>query len=135
MKTQSKKPCYRHGEINLLPIEKLPDGLKLSDTKTVMQGSHKNSHLIDYGELYFKNVDQYIFGYLVAKNTHLLHFEHGNICSVCGFDKLGKEPICPKCQTNFVVEKKYRKAKLPNGVMELRKQLEHINNELKPVID
>ena len=126
---------YRHGEIGLFQIEKLPKGLKKSESKIIMQGSHGNSHSIDNGELYFKNVDNYIFGYLVAKNTKLQHFEHGNICSVCGYDKLINTNTCSQCNTDFVKEKKYRLAKINNGVFELRKQNEIVNSELKPVID
>jgi hypothetical protein len=103
---------YRHGEIGLVLIDKLPTGLTKSDSKVIMQGSHSNSHLIDNGELYFKNVNQYIFGYLVAKNTKLLHKEHG--------------------ETN---KKGLRQATIPNGIYELRKQNEIVNSELKPVVD
>ena len=103
---------YRHGEVGLFGIATLPAGLKKSETKVLMNGSHGNSHLIDDGEIYLKAVDQYVFGYLVAKNTTLLHEEHG-----------AKD------------RSKFRKAPIADGVYELRKQQEFINNELKPVID
>jgi len=102
---------YRHGEIALVKIEKLPEGLKKSDIKILMKGSHSNSHSIDKGEIFFKQVDSYIFGYLIAKNTSLLHTEHGE----------GKE--------------KLKVAKIEDGIYELRKQQEIINSELKPVVD
>lgn len=108
-----KIKIYRHGEIGLIPISKLPNGLTLSNSKIIMQGSHGNSHLINSGELYFKQVDAFVFGYLVAKNTTLLHKEHGKKIE-------GKE---------------YKEAHIPDGVYELRKQNEFINSELKPVID
>jgi hypothetical protein len=108
-----KTQAYRHGEIGFIKIDSLPENLTKSDSKVIMQGSHGNSHSFDNGEIFFKNVDQYIFGYFVAKNTTLYHNDHG------------KE----------VVKGKPRTAKLPNGIYELRKQNEVINNELKPVID
>ena len=108
-----KSKIYRHGEIGLVPIKKLPDGLKKTDSKVIIKGSNGHSHSIDNGQLYFYKKGEYVFGYLVAKNTNLLHDEHGY----------------------FVKGRKERKAKLPDGVYELRKQQEFINNELKPVID
>jgi hypothetical protein len=107
-----KVKAIRHGEICLVYIDELPQGLFKSESKVITQGSHNNSHSISEGELYFKNVDQYTFGYLVAKNTKLLHPEHG--------------------QQN---KSKLRTAAIPDGVYELRKQQEWVNSELKPVID
>lgn len=108
-----KTRIYRHGEIVLVPIEILPKGLTKSESKTIVEGSHGNSHNIDNGDLYFEQVDQYVFGYLVAKKTTINHSEHGEIVN-------GK-------QTN--------KAKIANGIYEIRKQQEFINSEMKPVID
>jgi hypothetical protein len=106
------KQNYRHGEIALIGVNKLPEGLIKSDSKIIMSGSHGNNHEINQGDLYFKNVDQFIFGYLVAKNTALLHPEHGK---------------------NNLLSKKI--AKIKNGIYELRKQQEYTPNGLKPVID
>jgi len=108
-----KQKLYRHGEIGLALIGKLPENLKLSDSKTIVKGSHGHSHNISQGELYFIDVNEYVFGYLVAKDTKLLHLEHGT----------------------KVEGQEMREAILPDGVYELRKQQEIINNELKPVID
>lgn len=108
-----KKQVYRHGEIALVKIDKLPEGLKNSESKVLIEGSHGNSHSISSGQIYFKQVDNFIFGYLVAKNTKLLHTEHGEI--------KGRKTL--------------READIADGVYELRKQQEFINNELKPVID
>ena len=69
------KKAYRHGEILLLKIDKLPEGLEESKTKTLMVGSHGNSHTIDMGKIYLKKEDEFNFGYLVAENTNLLHPE------------------------------------------------------------
>ena len=103
----------RHGEIGLRLIEKLPEGLTPSESKCIMAGSHGNSHTFDNGKLFLKKVDEFVFGYFVAENTKLFHPDHG-------------EKI--KGST-------FRQASLPDGIYELRKQQEFINNELKPVID
>lgn len=103
-----KVKVYRHGEVLLAKIAKLPKGLKASKEKVFMVGSHDNNHAIDNGTLYFKQEGTFIFGYLKAKNTSLLHPEHK--------DKNGK-------------------AKIEDGLYELRKQQEHTPQGLVPVID
>lgn len=106
-----KTKAFRHGEIGLLPVKKLPKGLKASESKCLMQGSHGNSHSIDNGKLYFVKENDFVFGYLVAKNTDLLHAEHG------------KGPGAIK------------KAKLPDGIYQLIKQQEFTPEGLIPVAD
>jgi len=106
-----KIQCFRHGEICLKKISKLPKGLKVSGSKCIMQGSHSNSHTIDNGKLYFiksGSEGTYVFGYLVAQNTSLLHPEHS--------PKVGQ-------------------AKLPNGIYQLLKQQEYTPSGLIPVQD
>ena len=110
---KNKIKVYRHGEIAFIEIAKLPEGPVKSESKVIIEGSHKNSHSINQGEIYFKKVNDFVFGYLVAKNTKLLHPEHGKIIK-------GQE---------------LRESSIPNGVYELRKQQEFINSEMKPVID
>lgn len=73
-----------------------------------MVGSHGNNHNIDKGELYFKKESNFIFGYLVAQNTTLLHPEHG--------DKNGE-------------------AKIEDGIYKLIKQNEFTPEGLIPVQD
>ena len=104
---------YRHGEILFRKIFKkdLPKNLKETKQKEFLKGSHGNPHTFDNGHLYLINKGEFIFGYFIADNTNLFHKEHGN----------GKG--------------KLKKAKLPNGVYELRKQIEYINDKMKPVID
>jgi hypothetical protein len=99
--------AIRHGEICFIKIDKLPDGLKQSESKIIVQGSHGNSHSFNNGEFFSKKDGQFIIGYFVAKNTILLHVEHG----------------------------KNGMAKLPNGTYEIRKQVEHTPNGLKPIVD
>lgn len=103
-----KQQAYRHGEILLLKINKLPKGLTVSKTNIIMTGSHGNNHSIDTGKIYFKKEGDFVFGYLVAKNTNLLHPEHK--------EKSGKCPI-------------------KDGVYQLIKQNEFTPNGLIPVID
>lgn len=110
---ENKLQNYRHGEIALIGINELPNGLKESNTTCIIKGSHGNDHLIDNGKLYFKNVNEFVFGYLVSKNTKLLHSDHGKV----------------------IENSKFREAPIKDGVYELRKQQEFVNNELKPVID
>jgi len=107
----TKEKCYRHGEILLKKVSELPKGLELSKSNIIMQGSHGNNHSIDTGKLYFKKEGDYIFGYLVAKNTNLLHAEHG----------VGKGSL--------------KKAKIDDGIYQLLKQNEYTPSGLIPVRD
>lgn len=102
---------YRHGDIALVPIEKLPEGLTKSKSKIIIKSSGGNPHSIDKGEIYFKDVNQFVFGYLVAKNTTLLHPEHG------------------------IGEGELRKAVIEDGVYEIRRQQEGRHEGMTPVID
>lgn len=99
---------YRHGEIALIGIEELPKGLKKSESKVIMAGATGNSHSIDNGTLYFRNEENQVFGYLVAKNTNLLHPEHKDETGV---------------------------AKIEDGIYKLIKQVEYTPDGLIPVID
>lgn len=96
----------RHGEILFVPIDKKPTGLKKANQKEFLKGSHGNPHSFDNGTLYLKDENEFVFGYFVAKNTKLYHSEHS-----------------PKG------------AKLPDGIYELRRQVEYIADGLRPVVD
>ena len=102
---------YRHGEIALIGIKKLPRGLKKTNTNVLMAGATGNSHAFDNGSVYFitkTEENPYLIGYFVAKNTNLLHPEHK--------DETGG-------------------AKIADGVYELRKQQEFTPEGLIPIID
>lgn len=102
----------RHGDLALVKVEKLPEGLEPSTTKTLMQGVNKNNHDVKNGTVYLKDVDQFVFGYLVAgENCTLIHPDHG----------AGKGPL--------------KTAELPAGIYELRRQFEETHEAFKPVID
>jgi hypothetical protein len=103
--------AYRHGEIAFEVIDKLPAGLKPSTSKELLGGSHGHPHTFTGGTLYEKKESEYVFGYFVAKNTTLLHAEHGD----------GKG--------------KLKKAKLPDGVYRLRRGVEFVNGEMKQIVD
>ena len=105
------KKCYRHGEICFVKIDKLPNGLKKENSKIIVKGSHGHDHTFDTGKLYFKKENDFVIGYFVSENTTLFHEEHGE----------GKGLL--------------KKAKLPNGIYEIRKQQEYTPEGLKPVID
>jgi hypothetical protein len=100
------KKAYRHGEILLVKIDNLPSNLKEEKTKLIVKGSHGHDHTFDNGKIYFSKENDYVFGYLEAKNTKLFHDEHS-----------------PK---GVLIE---------DGLYELRKQQEFIDGELKQVID
>lgn len=104
----------RHGDLLLVEIKQLPKGLEETKTKILMKGSHGHNHSIDEGNVYLKDVDDFVFGYLEATaNTTLFHPEHGK----------------------KVQGKKLREVKLKPGVYELRKQNEDTHEGMKPVID
>lgn len=102
----TKQKGYRHGEIAIIKISKLPKGLEKSSSEVFMVGSHGNNHSINNGDIYLKNEDGFIFGYLKAKNTSLFHPEHS-----------------PKG------------AKIEDGYYKLIKQQEYTPEGLIPVID
>ncbi len=99
--------AYRHGEILLLKIDKLPEELKKTESKILMTGSHGNHHSFDNG-VFYKKEDGQTFGYLKAKDTSLLHPEHS--------PKIGD-------------------ALIKNGYYQLIKQVEFTPEGLVPVID
>lgn len=104
---------YRHGDLALVSIEKLPAGLKPARTNVLMEGSHGNPHKVQNGTVYLKKVDEFVFGYLVAKKgCTLIHVDHGD-------GKRGME----------------KTAHLPEGIYELRRQVEKTHQGMKPVID
>ncbi len=105
---------YRHGDMALISVEKLPEGLKKSNSKILMKGSHGNNHSFENGEFYPQNKNRFVFGYLVAKkNCCLFHITHGK-------------------KTNG---KRLKKAKIKTGIYELRKQQEDTHVGLEPVLD
>lgn len=105
---------YRHGDLALLGIKKLPKDLKETKTDIIMKGSHGHDHTVTNAKLYLKKSGEFIIGYMVAeKGCILYHPEHGKV----------------------VEGKKLREAEVDQGIYELRKQCEDTNEGMKPVID
>ena len=109
---EKKQRATRHGDLTLVHDAVLPKGLKASTSNIMMQGSHGNNHAVKNGIIYFKDVDQYVFGYLVAQpGCQLTHPDHG----------AGNSTI--------------KTAPLDEGIYELRRQFEHKHESMTPVLD
>lgn len=69
--------AYRHGDVALIKIEKLPEGLTPSKTNVlIQQGSGGNPHSFKGGMFHEKKEGDFTLGYLEAKDTKLYHAEH-----------------------------------------------------------
>ena len=107
--------CYRHGELCFLKIKAMPKGIKESKTNVIETGSHGNPHTFKGGKLYLlPKLEGHTMGYFRAKNTTLLHPEHGE---------------------NREHKNLLGQAKLPNGNYQILKQQEFTPQGLVPVID
>jgi hypothetical protein len=106
------KQVFRHGDLCLVKVDKLPDGLMASKSVVLMKGSNGHNHSFRNGVFYPKQVDSFVIGYFKANSgCKLLHPEHGT----------GKGSM--------------KEASLPIGIYEVRKQNEYVIDELKPVVD
>jgi hypothetical protein len=103
---------YRHGDCELYPVESIPESAKKVSSKTLMRGSGNHPHSFDKGTLYEFDGDDFIIGYLDAKDTTLYHIEHG--------ENDGKSP---------------KEAKINDGIYEIRRQVADTNEGMKPVQD
>lgn len=104
----------RHGDLALIGVDKLPDGLKAADTKVLMTGSHGNDHTFDKGVFYPKVEENFVIGYFVAhKGCKLYHPEHGE----------------------RVKGKTLLETHINEGIYELKRQVEDTHAGMKPVID
>lgn len=103
----------RHGDLALIEVEKLPEGLTASKSKVLMVGSGGNDHAFDKGTFY-PHEDGQTVGYFVAEEaTTLLHPDHGNI----------------------IKGQSLREAHVPAGVYRAIKQVEQTHDGMKPVED
>ena len=104
--------AVRHGDLALVKIDKLPEGLQPATSRTLIVGSGGNNHDVRDGVIYFKDVDQFVFGYLnAAEGCTLLHPDHG----------AGEGAI--------------KTAALPAGIYELHRQFEETHESMRQVID
>lgn len=103
---------YRHGDLALIQVAKLPKGLDKSDTNILLkEGSGGNPHTFKGGEFY-PQINESSLGFLKAKNTKLYHAEHGE-------KKVGS----------------LMEAKIKDGNYQIVRQNEDTHEGLKPVID
>ena len=107
MKKQKTIKAYRHGDICILSISKLPKGVRATKTDTLLQtGSSGNPHTFTGGVFYSKQDGDFVIGYLKAKNCKLYHAEHS-----------------PKG------------AKIADGIYEIRRQHEVTHEGMVAVVD
>ena len=69
---QYKKPI-RHGDVDLIPIESLPDKVTLKKDNLVMHGENGHSHILVNGQLLIMKDRKFIKS---GTDTHLIHEEH-----------------------------------------------------------
>ena len=106
-----KEIIYRHGDLCLRKVEQLSEGLTEAKTNVLMEGKTA-SHKFKNGKVYFKEVDEYVYGYFVSnKDTVLMHKDHG------------------------VGEPGNKTAVISPGIYELRRQLEDTHEGMQQVID
>lgn len=105
---------YRHGDLSLHQIEKLPEGLQEIATKKVLYtGRSNNNHSFDNGTFYPLKKGDSIIGYFVAQDTTLSHPDHGR----------------------KIKRKKLREARIEDGIYEVRRQKEITHAGMRPVED
>jgi len=105
---------YRHGDLALIRIDKLPKELIVSKENVLLIGSGGNPHTFTGGKFYPSQGDNFVIGYFVAeKKCVLYHTEHGKA----------------------IKGKKLLEAKIAEGTYELRRQCEDTNSGMKKVED
>lgn len=67
-----QKPIM-HGDVDILPIESIPDDAKLSKSDLVMHGENGHSHIIHNGQILLSQGRKFIKS---SSNTYLVHEEH-----------------------------------------------------------
>ena len=104
----------RHGDMALIGIDTLPDGLEASADDVLMKGSGGNDHKVRSGVFFPKTLGVHVIGYLQANpGCHLLHPDHGASQS-------GSE---------------LKSANVPPGLYEVRRQTEDTHSGMVPVVD
>jgi len=72
---------YRHWDVALIGVSEIPKDLKETKTRVFLAGKN-NSHSIDNGIIFIikdQNLlreNEFLYGYIKAKNTKLIHSEH-----------------------------------------------------------
>ncbi len=105
---------YRHGDLSLTAIEKMPSMASVKRQSQIHGGSHGNPHSIVGGAFYPNPEGENVLGYLrVSKGGYLTHAEHGEVVEG---DSLRRAPLEP-------------------GIYEVRVQVEDGNEGMKVVVD
>ena len=110
------KQAIRHWDVLLVKEDRLPEWLTIHNSKIFLSGKN-NNHEISQWEIYLTKDpktlrdDEFMYGYLVAKNTTLIHNEHS-----------------PMSDEN-------RNASIPDGIYSLYKQKETTADWFKIVQD
>ena len=103
----------RHGDMALIGIEKLPDGITASKSKVLMVGSGGNDHVFTVGKFYPRTDGQTVGYFEAMDGTKLIHPDHGTI----------------------VPGKAMREVDIAPGIYIVIKQSEDTHQGLKPVED
>jgi len=110
---------YRHGDMGLIKVKGLPEGLKASKGRVLMTGSGGNDHCFIGSGVFYpheeRTRDYIVVGYLVTnKNVKLTHVEHGE----------GKKD-----------KKGLKYAPIAEGIYQVRNQTEKRHEAMEKVID
>ena len=103
---------YEHGDMVLMEIGKLPDGLTESASKILLEGKSNQHCHRGNGKWFPRATGQFIIGYFVARKTTLTHAEHGEKS-----------------------DGQLKAAKIADGIYEVRRQNELTHEGMKPVVD
>ena len=103
----------RHGDMALIEVEALPEGLLASDSKILLTGSGGNPHTVQNGTFY-PHINGRVVGYLAAhEGCMLLHPDHG---SKMPADTLGQADVSA-------------------GIYKIHNQVEQTHEGMRPVED
>lgn len=103
---------YEHGDMTMVEIVKLPDGLTESASRILLEGKSNQHCHRGNGTWYPRVIGQFVVGYFVAKKTALTHLEHG--------EETGGN---------------LKTAEIADGVYEVRRQSELTHEGMKQVVD
>lgn len=103
----------RHGDMGLIGIDKLPEGLTASKGKVLMVGSGGNDHAFTKGTFYPQTGGQTVGYFMAVEGTKLLHPAHG-------IEVKGKT---------------LKEVPIPAGVYRIIKQAEQTHTGMIPVED
>jgi hypothetical protein len=108
----------RHWDLALIGIKKIPKNLVKTKTNILMKGNNWHDHTFSWwmvsitGDSFNLPEWEFIFWYFVAKNTILFHEDHWN-----------------------TIVWNTRSCNIPDGIYELRKQVEFTAEGMRAVVD